>query len=80
MERKPGKPRLPADIEQSIKEGNTAHLSAAGTKGAEVTNKKKDLAKAVEAVYTERRQAEDVAMREAANEHVLPPEGEPEDD
>jgi hypothetical protein len=69
----------PPDIKKSITAGNTEHLRAAGRKGAEVTNRNKDLLKTLAEIEALERQLEDETMRKTANEHIISPDGEDQD-
>ena len=66
----------PPAIKQSIKAGNTEHLRAAGRKGAEATNRKRDLEATVAEIEELAKQLEDELMRKAANEHIITPDSE----
>lgn len=70
----------PASIESAVKAGDTEYLKAAGRKGAEVANRNRDLTAAVAAAEAERKaerlSAEEQALRESTNEHILTADGE----
>jgi hypothetical protein len=74
----------PSSIESAVKAGDTEYLKAAGQKGAEVANRNRDLATAVAAAEAERKaerlSAEEQALRESTNEHILTSDGEDPDE
>ena len=70
--------KLPKTVRQAIESHDTEALSAAGKKGAEVTNNKKAEQQAIDDRLRERRDEEDRKMREQANEHIVPIESEDE--
>jgi len=51
---------------------NRQFLSNAGRKGGRVTAERKEVLSAYDQMIRERKDAEDEAMRQAANEHIVP--------
>jgi len=74
--------RVPERVQRAIETDNTEALSAAGRKGAEVTNnrkaEKRDQLDATTDRLRELNDAEDAEMRRQANEHIVPIDPEDE--
>lgn len=75
--------KKPKTIADSIEANDTAHLQAAGRKGAEATNalkrrerERQEIAELQSQIQAEERNLEDEEQRRNANEHIITPDGE----